>query len=529
MTASALGQAEVRPAPRRASNNDIVGLNADPPVDGVDWLIDNKVAYERVHNAIKAARKSVWIAQLALDADCVVSKRNSPSIEPGHTLLDSLLDVATERGVAVRILLNTSILLNTARPLNQFLQKATRSSSLVEIRGISAFPQLLHAKIVIVDESEAFLMGSPFVNDYLDDSSHMPVDSTRPTRELGGRPLHDVSVRIAGPAVADLQDVFAEMWDCSAGSRSDAAIRALAPRTPTTGRSRVRIVSTIPKHQSAKRTEGATEILDNLVAAIRTAKDLIYIEHQYLSSRRIVSELVSALQRQRRLETVIVLNQNPDITAYQEWQNVRLSESGLLNHPRVGVFSLWTSAGIASHRTSLNQIFVHSKVVTIDDRVAVVGSANLDGVSLDSYGDDFSGRIAKRIFRGIRNFDVGAVIHDPARTLSPGSVGDLRTRLWSEHLGAPIDDVERIGLNEGLAAWREAARSNVAALRTESINGAASTTMIGHILPYSPEMMPRRQLESLGVSASLRGLELEFDPAWFAVRFSPNWIRNMFL
>ncbi|MEO8578308.1 MAG: phospholipase D-like domain-containing protein [Gemmatimonadales bacterium] len=428
-------------------------------------------------------------------------------------------------------MLNTSVLLNTARPLSRFLQKAARTSSRVQVRGISAFPQLLHAKIVIVDGSEAFLMGSPFVNDYLDDSAHIPVDATRPTRELAGRPLHDVSVSLAGAAVAELQNVFAEMWDCSVardGRADDQTLASpMAESTATTNR--VQIVSTIPKRRSAKRREGATEILDCLVAAIRTAEDLIYIEHQYLSSRRIVAELAAALERSRRLQIVMVLNQNPDITAYQRWQNARLSESGLLDHPRTGVFSLWSSARGADHRVSLNQIFVHSKVVTIDDRVAIVGSANLDGVSLDSYGDDFTGRVARRLFRDIRNFDVAAIIRDSRESLSRGSVADLRTRLWAEHLGMSTDNSQRIRWNDSLAAWQELASSNVAALREAPNRGANSPMMKGHVLPYSTEATPLRQLQDLGISADTRGVKLEFNPGWLDVRFSPNWIRNMFL
>ncbi len=53
---------------------------------------------------------------------------------------------------------------------------------------------------------------------------------------------------------------------------------------------------------------------------------------------------------------------------------------------------------------------MHSKVVTIDDRWATVGSANLDGVSLHSYGSDFRSAIGERVFRDVRNFDVNVVL-----------------------------------------------------------------------------------------------------------------------
>jgi phosphatidylserine/phosphatidylglycerophosphate/cardiolipin synthase-like enzyme len=479
------------------------------------WHIDNAAAYESVNSAIERANTSIWIAQLALDSDCSV-KRGS-----GDTLLDTIIDAAVGRGLDVRILLNASLLLNTTKPLARFLRQSGSLSPRVQIRGVSAFPQLLHAKMVIVDGAHAFMMGSPFVNDYWDDEAHVPTDIARPKRELGGRPLHDVSMSFTGPAVDDAMAIFTELWNHSGEKRSP--LRRAKPRPGSV--SRVQIVSTFPKRSSGPRTDGATEILDSLVSEIRAARQLIYIEHQYLSSRRIVAELADALERQRDLELIMVLNQNPDITAYQGWQNKRLAESGLLTHPRVGVFSLWSGSRNCEAGVSLNQIFVHSKIVTVDDRVAIVGSANLDGVSLHSYGDDFSGMIARRAFRNIRNFDVSALVRDDPDDAAAGSVADLRMRLWSEHLGLTPEEAQRANI----ATWRKTAEINVETLRAAASEGADPAPMMGHILPYSSESVPKQQLASLGIETRACGITLEYNPGWLEVRFSPNWIRNMFL
>jgi phosphatidylserine/phosphatidylglycerophosphate/cardiolipin synthase-like enzyme len=501
---------------------DDVDANALEERDETSWLIDNAAAYENVNRAIECARTSIWIAQLALDSDCSVRRGTS------DTLLDTILDAVVTRGLDVRVLLNASLLLNTTKPLARFLRQSGSLSPRLQIRGVSAFPQLLHAKLVIVDGAHAFMMGSPFVNDYWDDEGHLPTDASRPKRELGGRPLHDVSMSLTGPAVSDLKAIFTELWNYSAEKGS-------APRPKPAwggvGRNdnRVQILSTFPKKSSGPRVEGATEILDSLTREIRAARRLIYIEHQYLSSRRIVAELAGVIERQRELEMVVVLNQNPDITAYQGWQNKRLAESGLLNHPRVGVFSLWSSSCGGECGVSLNQIFVHSKIVTIDDRVAIVGSANLDGVSLHSYGDDFSGLIARRTFRDVRNFDVSALVRDDSDDNSPGSVADLRMRLWSEHLGLPQDEIRRATMEEGLATWRKTAELNVETLRTRASDRLTRAPMKGHVLPYSSESVPKQQLASLGIDVRPAGVNLEYNPGWLEVRFSPNWIRNMFL
>ena len=50
------------------------------------------------------------------------------------------------------------------------------------------------------------------MNSYWDDGSHIPFEPRRPLRELGGRPLHDVSMHLRGPIVSELEAMFAHSW-----------------------------------------------------------------------------------------------------------------------------------------------------------------------------------------------------------------------------------------------------------------------------------------------------------------------------
>jgi phosphatidylserine/phosphatidylglycerophosphate/cardiolipin synthase-like enzyme/uncharacterized membrane protein YbhN (UPF0104 family) len=481
---------------------------AQPATDvELQWLIDNAAAYDGVLRAIGSARRSIWMTQLAFDADC-------QAYGPGGRALgvaNALLAAAARGPIDVRIILNETFLLDTARPLRRFF--AQRLGALpplpgtIEVRGVSSFPRLLHTKMVIVDKQEAFLLGSPFVNGYWDDEQHQPVDARRPLRELGGRPLHDLSVWMTGHPVADLERIFTELW------APDAAVEPV-PAAKTA----VRVVSTSPRGVLRNRPAGDTEILDALLRAIAAARSLIYVEHQYLSSRPIVAALAEALRRERNLEIIAVLNENADVTAYRRWQNARLLESGLVAHPRVGLFALW-SAGSAPDKSQLNQVFVHSKVVAVDDTWATAGSANLDGVSLHSYGDDFTG-VGRRIFRHTRNFDVNVVVEGT-------SAERLRSRLWSEHLGSPSASLLERPADGWVPLWRARAAANVAALNSVQARGGVPA-MRGFVLPYSVESTPGRQLADLGVRVDPRHLDVRFNPGWLEVHFSPNWVRNMF-
>lgn len=504
-----------------------------PPVA---WLIDNARAYRAFIGAIRGARQRLWISQLALEVDCVAY--DVPPEDGGAQvgrrrpvrLVDELLG-ATRRGVDVRILVNASLLLDTAKPLREFFGAQACEPGRVLVRGVSRFPQLLHAKMLIADDADAFLVGSPFANGYWDDHDHAPVDGRRPVRELGGRPLHDLSVHLCGEPVLRMAQVFAELWnaagDVGRGDASPLVLPPVAPRTLTTPPSPVRVLCTAPVRSSPARRRGRMEILPVLLDGIARARSLIYVEHQYLSARPVIDALTAALAREPTLEMLVVLNQNPDVTAYRGWQNRRLAEAGLFEHPRVGLFALWAAARHQTRRTLLvNQLFVHSKVVTIDDRWAMVGSANLDGVSLHSYGDDFTGAVGRRLFRGVRNFDVNTVVEsaEPGDPTS-ASVRDLRSRLWAEHLGS--EGANQLSTPPGgqVAAWRDRAARNISALNEfADVRGAGSS----FILPYSTRPTPRAQLADAGVIFAPRELELCFEPSWLEVQFSPSWVRNMF-
>ncbi len=503
----------------------------------VDWLIDNAETYGRLLESLRNAHRSIRIAQLAFDADCVAFAGGSlsGSRSDDEVIAELLIDLARNRGAEIRILLNATWILNTARPLKKFFAARGVAEKRIQVRGLSRFPHFMHAKLVLIDEREAFLLGSPFVNSYWDDGRHVPDDARRPRRELGGRPLHDVSVQLRGPAVRDLESLFASVWE-SAVPRKPAGTPLPSTRTATAARKRetgVRVVADAPEGIFPNHPKGTMRMLGELLAAIARARSFIYIEHQYLTSRPIVAALAEALRRHAELEIIIVLNQNADLTAYRGWQNAQLREHALLAHPRVGVFTLWSTeahperAGV----TRINQLFIHSKVIVVDDEWAAVGTSNLDGVSMGDYGGDFASALGRRVFRGVRNVEVNLALDAGTGAASAPDVTDaivrLRERLWREHLGK-LHDGSALGARGGwLAVWRDAARANATRL---GATGAIDVTdaMVGRLLPYSLRAYPREQLADAGIMLDPARLALCYNPGWFDVYTSPHWIRNIF-
>ena len=499
----------------------------------VAWLIDNAEAYGELIESLRGVRRSVRIAQLAFDADCAAYSGASVAASPSHdaVIAELLIDLASTIKPEIRILLNATWILNTARPLQKFFARRGVASERIEVRGMAKFPHFMHAKLVLIDGDEAFLLGSPFVNSYWDDGSHIPFDARRPLRELGGRPLHDVSLHLRGPIVGDLESMFASLWNASGAAERGsppAAVEAASTIQRTTG---MRIVCDAPDGMLPGSRDRSMHMLRELLDGIARARSFIYIEHQYLTSRPIVAALVDALHRSPALEIIIVLNQNPDLTAYRAWQNAQLDEHALLHHPRVGVFTLWSSSAHPARPgvMRINQLFIHSKVIVVDDEWAAVGTSNLDGVSMGDYGADFAGVLGQRVFEGVRNVEVNLIIDAEDENDSDAeSIVVLRERLWSEHLGVSRDALG-VGAGAGrLAMWRSAARANVDALSRGGGDETEAPHMVGRLLPYSDRAYPRQQLADVGVEIDPARLELCYTPSWIGVHLSPHWIRNIF-
>jgi len=90
----------------------------------------------------------------------------------------------------------------------------------------------------------------------------------------------------------------------------------------------------------------------------------------------------------------------------------------------LSVCTLTSIGKSASGRWDVGHVFVHSKVLVVDDRVAILGSANLNDRSLVGYSDS----------------ELGAVLWDHDDDGGKvGAVKDLRLRLWRQYLGLAGD------------------------------------------------------------------------------------------
>ncbi|MFC6885018.1 MULTISPECIES: phospholipase D-like domain-containing protein [Actinomadura] len=530
--------------------------------NAVEFLIDNEAAWGRLAEDVRAARSSVRAMLFMLDVPHVrVAFGRDPMGNPGPAeavrLEDELLGAA-RRGADVRLVLNHVTPpvspANTSWPLERYFRE-NDPDGLVGLRRL-ATPQTLpiHGKVVVVDGRVAYLVGSVFAQEYFDGRRHA-VDEPRRGhlrwRSSVRAPVHDVSLRVEGPAVADLDATVRLHWDAARPSRATPSAASYAPPRPAVppppspppGRTELQVTRTL---HGARRypglPAGETGIYESYLRALESAEDFVYLENQYLTCPELVDALVRAMRRAPALQLVLLTNLRPDVPYYTGWQRRALERllAGLGEHrTRAGVYTLWSherAPGV--ERTRLIRTHVHSKVAIVDDAWFTVGSANLDSLSLSHGQHELHRPMPVRLARLLRGASGGDPWQARATEVNVScrdgeAAARLRRDLWAEHLGLPSPDDPRLtaprasagngaGDGEGagngggggwLALWRERAALKLAGLRAPDPEVTEP-----RVLPY-PHRDGRLPDGSHREHAHLRALGIDPEPIDVLTRF----------
>jgi hypothetical protein len=252
---------------------------------------------------------------------------------------------------------------------------------------------VLHAKAIIVDGIRAILMGSPLKQFYFSDAHH----TIRDVRHRGSL-MHDVNIEIQGPAVAQIDKTFATVWKATSQNLNTITPNSF-PTPPGADLTSVQVLRTMPGNTFRAANpgdedlpSGETGILEAYERAIHNAERYIYIENQYFTSPEIIDALTTRMKDASRpkLQLILVLNCNPDLPGYPDQQVDyvnRLKSVAEANGHLLGAYTVWSRQEIAHaggpSEFQLMPVYVHSKMAIVDDVWAAVGSANLDGTSLN--------------------------------------------------------------------------------------------------------------------------------------------------
>lgn len=248
-----------------------------------------------------------------------------------------------------------------------------------------------HQKIVVIDDRFAVCGGIDMTSDRWDTPEHLHEDPRRrrPNGRLYG-PWHDVTMLVEGEAAATLGDLGRARWRQAGG----APMTPCAPQSETPWPAdlaaefhdvEIGIARTRAEYYDAPEVR---EVEALFVEQIARARRFIYAESQYFASRRIAEAIARRMAEPDPPEVVLI---NPLSAegwleqAAMDTARVRLLHAiAHCDHARrFRVFVPLTSGGAA--------IYVHAKLMIVDDEVIRVGSANMNNRSmgLDSECDMF--------------------------------------------------------------------------------------------------------------------------------------------
>jgi phosphatidylserine/phosphatidylglycerophosphate/cardiolipin synthase-like enzyme len=484
-------------------------------------LPDAELACKTMVHRISLATTTIHLLQLEFDPKFTAEPAHlftAPASERSDLII--ALIAAAQRGVKVRILMNSNVFANTIPALTTAVSGETN----IELQGFPIWPTfgithtlgIMHAKGMSVDSATAFVVGLPFEQGYWDTQSHLVTDTRRgnfgggsfiPPSNAGAgvglKPVHTVSLRIDGPAALDFDVVFSDLWNKVSSNKL--SVSGVAP--PVGGGSQsVQVVLSAPPRSESRFPSGETGSLEAYLRAIANAKRFLYFENQYFTSPIIRDALIRALKANTSLQLIMLLNENPDLPTYKFWQEFVLGSLFKFAPAQFGAFTLWRTRAPTTpgHLPEIMQCYLESKVTVVDDVWAMVGSANLDGGSLGHIFEFLPKPWSCESFRlGWRNVELSTVLYDGVAGNPPtGEVFRLREILWKEHLGLGSASTTSSGAGGFLGLWQSNAAGNVGSLNATQVM-AGDPVSPSRILPYSTKLDTVGQLTQLGVNVSL--------------------------
>ncbi len=394
-------------------------------VDAADYFLHARAA-------MLQARRRIIMVGWDFDARIVLDRSCAPEAGAGPAALGAFLEwlVAENADLeifilrwdlgAVKTLLNLSTLTTLARWI-----KHPRIS--FQFDGHHPVGASHHQKILVIDDDVAFCGGIDMTADRWDTRAHR---DDEPGRKLpGGRrykPWHDATTALEGPAAAALGDLCRARWQ-SAGRGTLAPVEGGNSCWPEGlaahfEGAEVAISRTEPAMGEAP---AIAEVETLFVDLIRAARRWIYIESQYFASRRIALAIAERLAAPDSPEIVVM---NP-YRAEGFFEPIAMDTARALlvvalrrRDPggRFRIYHPFTAAGAP--------IYVHAKILIVDDRYLRIGSSNLNNRSmrLDTECDV--------------TLDAGNV----ASPAAEATIAAIRASLLAEHLGVAEAEIAAV-------------------------------------------------------------------------------------
>jgi phospholipase D1/2 len=322
---------------------------------------------------------------------------------------------------------------------------------------------------------------NPRVQDFY--ALNKPFEEMYNRAEVARMPWHDISMQVVGQPARDLTRHFVQRWNY--------ILRQRKPTRPTPfllpppdfnpadlealgldGTCEVQILRSAGPWSIGFRERTEHSIMNAYVKMIEESEHFVYIENQFFISScvtegatitnfigdALVERATRAFKNGEDWRAVIVIPLIPGFqnTVEQEggtsvrlimqyqYRSIcrgessifgRLKAQGIEPQDYIRFYALRTWGKIGSKKLLVTeQLYIHAKCMVVDDRIAIIGSANIN----------------ERSMLGNRDSECAAVVRDTDMVESrmngmPYKVGrfphTLRMRLMREHLGLDVDEI----------------------------------------------------------------------------------------
>jgi phosphatidylserine/phosphatidylglycerophosphate/cardiolipin synthase-like enzyme/uncharacterized membrane protein YdjX (TVP38/TMEM64 family) len=446
----------------------------------VAFLVDGAAYFSALADAIEKARQCIFMLGWDFDSRTRLHPDRINPEFPDHFAAFLTAILSRKPGLHAHILgWDFAMIYALEREPLPLFKFGLRTHHRLDFRldGSHPFGSSHHQKIVVIDDSVAFVGGLDITKRRWDTPEHKAHDMRRMDPSgIYYPPFHDIQVVVDGETARSLGELARRRWFLATGNHLHSTVLNSDPWPavqPDIENVSVAISRTEPGYLNRPEVR---EVENLFLDSIAAARHSIYIENQYLTSLRIADALAERLKEENGPEIVIVTPKEP---------------SGLLEETTMGVLRGRLLQGLKK-KDPYNRLRVyypvvpglddgeclnvHAKVMIVDGNFVRVGSANMSNRSmgLDTECD----------------LSIEADGHRPVEE----RVVSFRNRLLAEHLGVHESVVREMVKKKGsLVAAVETLRGRQ---RTLELLDNLVPDWLDEVVPDAVVLDPERPIDS---------------------------------
>ncbi|TFY61283.1 hypothetical protein EVJ58_g4601 [Rhodofomes roseus] len=303
------------------------------------------------------------------------------------------------------------------------------------------------------DSAEQIWPGKDYSNPRVSDfhTLNKPDEDMYDRAKIARMPWHDVGMQVVGQPARDLARHFVQRWNHLLRIKNHTRMMPMLLPPPEfrpgeltqmglTGTCEFQICRSAGPWSLGTPERIEHSIQNAYLKAIQMSEHFVYIENQFFITSTVVSEvpvenkigdaLVARIIRAHRERTpwkcCVIIPLIPGFTYPIDHSDATPPDD------YIAILSLRNWGKLRDGVLTTEEVYIHGKVCIVDDRLAIIGSANIN----------------ERSQRGDRDSEIAAVIRDTdmlecTMAGKPFKVGrfahTLRVRLMREHIGVDVD------------------------------------------------------------------------------------------